>query len=224
MTAICPHGHTSQTTDYCDECGAPISPAGGAVPGATEVLPAVEDHDDADTSTTASPEPCPMCGTPRSGDDVFCEACGHDFRSPPATGNDVRAPRTSEGQWEVIVRPDRAQFERVAASGIRFPSEASERRVTLDGDQVRIGRSRGRDGVVPEIDLTGPFEDPGISRLHAVLERRDDGSYAVRDLDSTNGTALGDELTAVGTDAAVPLADGDVIRIGAWTTITVHSR
>ena len=221
MIAICPHGHTSQTTDYCDECGAPMSPAGSSVPGATELLPALDDHDDADTSTTASPEPCPVCGTPRSGDDSFCEGCGHDFRGPPASGH-ASAGQPASGEWELIVRPDRAQFERVAAPGLRFPAEGSERRLKLGGDRVQIGRSRGRDGVVPEIDLAGPFEDPGISRLHAVLERRDDGSYAVRDLGSTNGTALGDELKAVGTDTAVPLADGDVIRIGAWTTITVH--
>jgi hypothetical protein len=224
MTVVCPHGHASQTTDYCDECGAPISVAqsSAAAPGATEVLPAVDGHDDdEDTSTTAQPEPCPVCGIPRSGCDFFCEACGHDFRDPPGASGLSSA---DGGQWEVIVRSDRGQCERVAGPGLDFPAEVSERRMTLAGDQVRIGRSRGSGGSAAELDLAGPFEDPGISRLHAVLERRADGSYTVRDLGSTNGTMLGEDLAAVGTDTATPLADGDVIRIGAWTTITVHSR
>jgi pSer/pThr/pTyr-binding forkhead associated (FHA) protein len=77
---------------------------------------------------------------------------------------------------------------------------------------------------VPEIDLAGAGEDPGISRLHAVLERRPDGGYAVRDLGSTNGTMVNDDPAPLAQHVAVALADGDRIRIGAWTTITVRSR
>ena len=75
-----------------------------------------------------------------------------------------------------------------------------------------------------EIDLAGTPDDPGISRLHAVLERQVDGTYAVRDLGSTNGTTVNDDPDPVGTDSPVPLADGDRIRLGAWTTITVRTR
>jgi FHA domain len=203
VTSVCPDGHSSEASDYCDVCGLRISvpPNGGAPP----------DDDDIDTSTTPPSEPCPVCQTSRSGDDRFCEACGHDFREPPAT----------LAAWEAVVCPDRTQFERVSGDALQFPADAPDRRFPLEGERVRIGRSQGRsDESVLEIEVA----DPGVSRLHAVLERRADGSYAVRDLGSSNGTTVGDGLAPVGTDTAVGLADGDVIRIGAWTTITVRSR
>jgi pSer/pThr/pTyr-binding forkhead associated (FHA) protein len=60
--------------------------------------------------------------------------------------------------------------------------------------------------------------------MHAVLELRDDGGYAVKDLGSTNGTTLNDDPALLSTSAPTPVADGDRIRLGAWTTITVRRR
>ena len=77
---------------------------------------------------------------------------------------------------------------------------------------------------MPEIDLAPPPVDPGVSRLHAVLERRRDGACVLRDMGSTNGTFLGDEPAPIPPHTDVPLADGDRIRVGAWTTITVCRR
>jgi hypothetical protein len=81
MTVVCPRGHQSGTTDYCDQCGALIvaaaPPDGG---GNTQILPVVEE---ADTSPAVRREPCPPCGARRSGDDRYCESCGHDFLGPP---------------------------------------------------------------------------------------------------------------------------------------------
>jgi pSer/pThr/pTyr-binding forkhead associated (FHA) protein len=75
-------------------------------------------------------------------------------------------------------------------------------------------------GVDPEIDLTGPPVDPGISRLHAVLIAEPDGSWSVLDPGSANGTSVnGAEIP---TGNRVPLHDGDRINVGAWTAITVH--
>lgn len=211
MTATCPNGHQSATTDYCDQCGAPIAPPSPS-PQLTAVLPAVEEID---TSAAAIAEPCPQCGAYRSGDDRYCEGCGHDFLAPPAP------PGTS---WEAVVAADRHQFERIAPEGVAFPERYAERRFRLDGTALRIGRSRGRPGeTVPEIDLAGDPADPGVSRLHAVLERQADGRYAVRDLGSTNGTTVNDDPRPVGSDA-VPLSVGDRIRLGAWTTITLRAR
>ncbi len=117
---------------------------------------------------------------------------------------------------------DRRQFERFSVAGLAFPENYVPRRFALDGADVRIGSSRGRtDGLPPEIDLGGTLADPGVSRLHAVLERRDDGGYAVRDLGSTNGTRVNDDPSPIAGDTAVPLAAGDRIFLGAWTTITL---
>lgn len=196
MTVVCPRGHRSGTTDYCDQCGAPIL-------------------EEADTSPAARREPCPVCGAPRSGDDRYCESCGFDFLGPP--------PATVI--WEVIVTADRAQFDRLAVAGVSFPADYPERRVALADGENRIGRSRGHpDEQVPEIDLAPAPADPGISRLHAMLERRSDGEIVVRDLGSTNGTMVNDDPAPIAPQTDVPLADGDRVRVGAWTTITVRRR
>jgi hypothetical protein len=218
---VCPAGHESSTTDYCDQCGAPIAPearpaghASAYCEQRTDIFPAVPDADlEEDTSPSARREPCPACGTPRSGDDRYCEQCGLDLLAGP----DLT-------QWEAVVRVDRTQFDRHAAEGMVFPGEGAERKFPLDGPQLRIGRHRaGAGSPVPEIDLSFEPADPGISRMHAVLERRPDGTFSVRDLGSTNGTVVGDDSRAIGTGAAVPLANGDTIRIGAWTTITIRA-
>ncbi len=68
---ICPAGHHSAATDFCDTCGLPL-PAEAATPVPP---PAV---------VPLSPPAalvCPACGTPNVSDALFCEACGHDFIS-----------------------------------------------------------------------------------------------------------------------------------------------
>jgi hypothetical protein len=205
MTVTCPSGHESLTRDYCDQCGAPI----GLV-GATAVLPVV---DELDTSPSVRSEPCPICGAVRSGDDRYCEGCGYDFESP--------APAV--GAWAAVVTADRGQFDRVAPAGVSFPENYGERRFALREGENRIGRSHGHPGeAAPEIDLAGSPADPGISRLHAVLERRPDGACVLRDLDSTNGTTLNDDPSPIAPHTDVPVSDGDRIRVGAWTTIVVR--
>jgi hypothetical protein len=199
VSVVCERGHRSATTDYCDQCGAPIVAA---------------DDEDVDTSAAEPQQPCPGCGAQRSGDDRYCEGCGFDFVSPPPT---VR--------WEAVVVADPDQFKRYAAAGLAFPEECEPRRFALEGARVRIGRSRAREGEeAPEIDLAGPSADPGVSHLHAALERRPDGSYAVRDLGSTNGTTLNDDYSPLASEEPVPLSAGDRIRLGAWTSITVRLR
>jgi hypothetical protein len=205
MTVTCPSGHESHTADYCDQCGAPIA-------GAAKILPPVEE---ADTSAAVRREPCPRCSAPRSGDDRYCEGCGYDFLAPPPAAT----------TWEATVTADRAQFDRLAGAGVTFPADYAERRFPLAEGENRIGRSRGHPGEeAPEIDLAPPPVDPGISRLHAVLERRPDGDCVVRDLGSTNGTAVNDHPAPIAAHTDVPLGDGDRIRVGAWTTITVRRR
>jgi FHA domain-containing protein len=211
MTVVCPDGHESAAPDYCDQCGLAISPTSSS-PQPTEVLPVVEEED---TSPATRQQPCPSCQAPRSGDDRYCEECGHDFL----------APVPAAAAWEVVATADRDQFRRFEADGLTFPTDYGERRFALRGSKVRIGRSKGVEGEpVPEIDLADPPADPGISREHAVLERQNDGTYLLRDLGSTNGTAVNENPTPLGSDAAVPLADGDRVRVGAWTTLTLRAR
>ena len=73
--------------------------------------------------------------------------------------------------------------------------------------------------IEPEIDLTGPPTDPGVSRLHAVLVAGADGSWSVTDPGSPNGILVNGKDVPPG--GAVPLRDGDLIHRGAWTVITI---
>jgi hypothetical protein len=231
MTVVCPQGHSSETSDYCDQCGARIGAAAAPPAALAPVAPPPDaepaNHDEVDTSPAARRRPCPGCGAPRSGDDRFCERCGYDFADPAPQPVPVAAEseRSSVAVWEAVASVDRQQFERHAVAGIAFPDDQQERCFRLAQNRVRIGRSRARAGeATPEIDLAGPWQDPGISHMHALLERRPDGSYALRDLGSTNGTTVNDDPAPVGRDTGVPLDDGDRIRLGAWTTITLRRR
>jgi len=128
--------------------------------------------------------------------------------------------------WSAVVTSDRMYYEQMQLKGaltgspVPFPAISTERRFTLKGKQVRIGRRSVARGVEPEIDLSGPPVDPGISRLHAMLLPAPDGSWAVLDPGSANGTLLNGREIASGD--LVPLRDGDRINLGAWTVITVR--
>lgn len=104
-------------------------------------------------------------------------------------------------------------------SVVRFPDDCPVRRFPLTGNPLRIGRRSVSREVTPEIDLAGPFADPGISRLHAILRAEPDGCWVVIDPGSENGTTVnGNEISP---GQPVPLADGDTIGIGAWTAVTI---
>jgi len=130
------------------------------------------------------------------------------------------------GRLDPVVSSDRRYHESVQvasgpdAAAVPFPGYYAERRFRLTGSQMRIGRRSVSRGIEPEIDLTGPPADPGISRLHAVLIATPDGNWAVLDPGSANGTLVnGNEIP---TGVQVPLQDGDRINLGGWTAITVH--
>ncbi len=225
MTATCPNGHLSATVDYCDQCGSPIATATTAPPR-TDQLHATSAEAELDTSPATRREPCPECGAPRTGDDRYCEGCGYDFAGPAPPRTPAPPPvlaATDAPEWEAVATADRGYFDRLAPTDLEFPADNVERRFPLNGAEVRIGRSRGRPpDQALEINLAGAGEDPAVSHLHAVLERQDDGSYTLRDLGSSNGTTINDDPTPVGVDVRAPVADGDRIHVGAWTTITLR--
>jgi hypothetical protein len=272
---VCPAGHDSTATDFCDVCGMKIggtaapaasagSTPGSAAPTAAQPLP-------------GPAEPCPQCGTERSGQ--FCEVCGYDFAAgrpalamtpaaavgvepaglepaglepagaEPAGAEPAGAEPAGEvpvaaeqsagadpnvavtgaagAAWTAVVSADRQYFDSVIAAGgpdaasIQFPAYCPERRFQLTGKEVRIGRRSASRGLEPEIDLSGPPTDPGISHLHAVLIAQPDGTWSVLDPGSSNGTQVnGAELE---TSTPVPLHPGDRVCLGAWTVLTIHA-
>jgi pSer/pThr/pTyr-binding forkhead associated (FHA) protein len=125
-----------------------------------------------------------------------------------------------------VVTADRAYYDGVIAAGgpdaasIEFPGYCPERRFRLTGREMRIGRRSVSRGLEPEIDLTGPPADPGVSHLHAVLIAEPDGTWAVLDPGSANGTIVNAGEIVAG--VRVPLHDGDRICVGAWTVLTLQ--
>jgi hypothetical protein len=227
VTVVCPNGHQSATTDYCDQCGAKIegrqaAGAAQAVQPAGAAEPAHAAAAEPEPEATPTGEPCPVCGAARVGTDRYCEGCGYDFTAVPAVGEAALAK--PDAVWEAVVTADRTYYQRVAPEAIAFPPHCPARTFVIDGREVRIGRRSASRGIQPEIDLGGAPEDTAISHLHALLVQQSDGSYALVDPGSTNGTTVNDEDTPVAANVPVPLSDGDRIHIGAWTTITLHSR
>ncbi|MFF6873769.1 FHA domain-containing protein [Streptomyces sp. NPDC012474] len=115
---------------------------------------------------------------------------------PPLTDGavlSVGAPGEPEPHPELEDAP--AQLQVVAgpdAGGVHL----------LHGGEIRIGRSA---------DADVPLDDPDVSRLHCAVTVSADGSVAVADLDSTNGTTVNG--TRVGA-RVVPFAPGALLRIG----------
>lgn len=216
-TTLCPVcGAQSSTSDYCDTCGAALAPPAGA-PAATPA-----------PAAAAAPAVCPNCGAARSPDDTFCEACGLDF----ATGQMPAAPAApapadagaAPSGWTAVVEADRAFFDSNEADGatsITFPDGAGAREIPLTGDEVWIGRRSEAKGFFPAIDLSAPVTDPGVSHRHAVLRRQADGSWALLDEMSTNGTWLNGGETPVPHGALTALHDGDRINVGSFTSVTI---
>lgn len=224
--AMCPRGHDSVDDDFCDVCGRPIG-QGPQVAGPLF-------------------EPCPVCMTQRVGDGPYCEACGHQFGTESSTrdrpdtaircpidGSLIEAPNPedSAGAWSVVVTADAEYFQRVMALGgpdasvMRFPPYHEPWSVALCGSRMRVGRRHSSEtrGGVPEIDMTGPPTDPGISYLHAVLMRQPDGSWAIVDPGSANGTTMNGLPDVIEVNLPLVLNDGDRIHIGAWTTLEIRA-
>ena len=273
MAVVCPAGHVSLATDYCDTCGALIGGSASAAP-----------------STAGGTDPCPGCGAAQGG--RFCEECGYDFElaalvpagavesaastgtgstgagstgvagstgsgaaaepdfdldaaleaaeSAAAAGGVSPDEEEAEAESTVIVLGTGAQLDLIAVvnadlsyyqaqvargdiveSEFPFPKFPGERRIALDVGQVRIGRASASRGLAVEIDLTGPPLDPAISHLHAQLLRQPDHSWTLVDLNSANGTRLNDAEDPIPAEIEVPVAIGDRIHLGVWTTITL---
>jgi hypothetical protein len=89
---------------------------------------------------------------------------------------------------------------------VREPGGA-ERRVEVGPGVFSVGRGTDCDLVLADVKA---------SRRHALIEGHPDGSYTVRDLESTNGTVIDGRRIYMAED----LHDGELITIGA-TTLTV---
>jgi FHA domain len=215
----CPQCGAPRTGQFCEVCGfnfasgtapAAAAPGYGAGPGPGSGY----------GDGTAGP------GSVGTGADPDATP-GADSVAGAAAGSGAEAGPGAATGWTALVTADRAYYDSVIAEGgpdagsIEFPGYCPERRFRLAGREMRIGRRSVSRGLEPEIDLTGPPADPGVSHLHAVLIAEPDGTWAVLDPGSANGTIVnGGEIV---TGVRVPLHDGDRICVGAWTVLTMQA-
>jgi hypothetical protein len=241
MAQICPKGHVSTDPDYCSECGAKLAGAASAITPAT-AIPAEE------LAAAAGSEPCPVCGTKRVVGARFCEVCRYDFQtattgnaappppsadvppSDPPAGGEPKAtapsapasPVATAGEpvpqhWDVIVAVDPA-LNKNPDPALPCPQGAPERTFPLDLDDNLVGRRSDKKDIHPEIMVA----DPGISRRHLSIRRREDGGFLAIELGSTNGTSLNEAPLEPG--IPTPLKDGDQLTLGYWTRMTIRAR
>lgn len=179
---------------------------------------------------------CPHCGDPMEPEDEFCMSCG---KAPHENQAGVNAspqviPVTSEAEVHNVsnVSAPEPTYPATLKLAARFsdddrerskeavaPKNKADRATNLDKSVVKIGRTDKESNIFPHLALDG---DSGVSRRHCQLIRQSDGSYALLDTGSANGTRLNG--TIVDPDEAPPVVKaGDIIEIGFWFTITVEA-
>ena len=211
----CPRCGATKSGRFCESCGLDFEAAGA--PAASAAASAAPSGEAGSGDRLIEGADVPPSGT----------GPGQSPTGPAVVGNGPAPAATKPAAWTAMVASDRGYFENVVAAGgpdaaaVEFPGYTPERRFRLAGPEMRIGRRSVSRGLEPEIDLTGPPTDPGISRLHAVLFAEPDGSWTILDPGSENGTVVnGREITA---GVRLPLHDGDRIHLGAWTVITIQA-
>lgn len=121
-------------------------------------------------------------------------AGGERDRALEAIRQCVEAPLPAGVKDQTEFMRDRASYQR-----LREELEAkliADGTVVLRAGAVGHGRERRYVGSFPlvmgrDAGCQLPLRDAGISREHAAVDARDDGSFALRDCDSKNGTTLG---------------------------------
>jgi hypothetical protein len=207
--AVCPECQSPQAGRFCEVCGYDFIMAKIGGVGAAPTVPP-------EPSEPAVPSPA---ATP---DETLPSAA-----VAGSSTSDAASAATASG-WRLTVRSDADYHARMDAQrepdteAIPFPAFCPERRFALSGTQALIGRRSRSRGIEPEIDLSGPPGDPAVSHAHALLVTQPDGTWAVVDLESANGTYVNDGVDPIESNAPIALADGDRVHVGSWTTITVQ--
>ena len=235
MTRCQKCGAKSETTDYCDQCGAALASMTSVASDNSPEAPAPVTLANVLVERAGA---CPACGSTREPLELFCEHCGFDFLTgttppppppPPPTATDSAnaVPKSrlpAEGAlkaWELEIAVDLGRWNAQATLHPDATAAPAATVVALVTATVQIGRRSASRKINPDIDLSQLTGDPAVSHSHAQLSRSDDGRWWLRDLKSANGTSLGGNPVG---EAAQVLSDGDLITLGAWTTISVASR
>jgi hypothetical protein len=128
-------------------------------------------------------------------------------KAAPASAPHPVAPATTQTgpRMEITVSVDKA----VAGA----PKGQMPLNFSLFDEESLIGR------VNSSVHQQVSIEDAAVSKRHVLVVRRPDGTYVVRDLNSSNGTKVNGQPITAGSDC--PVKEGDTINIGEFTVITV---
>jgi len=217
----------SSESDFCSSCGAAIDAGAGASTGAGAPLPLVPVIGGGSQTASSAGEHCPKCSSERDDpSSPFCGTCGYNFVTKQ--GGDVLPPEEVAPPVPIpAVNTPAAPFSSSAPiAGARMdititvdfskanaPKVRPSLKFPLFDEESLIGRSSS------SLKQTVAIEDEAISKRHALIVRNADGSYSLRDLNSTNGTALNGTPLIAGADH--PLKEGDVVTMGEFTVITI---
>ncbi|MHB8184573.1 MAG: FHA domain-containing protein [Dermatophilaceae bacterium] len=214
----CPNGHASESSDYCDTCGAPIvassivassTPDSGGPSGSSSAP--VTSGTGSSAATTSTTQPCPNCALTNTADALFCEACGYDFTtgSMPRPTASTPIPAAPTNPLDLGSAPAGAQVPDSLAPSVEVEWVAE---VWVDPDWYADQESDeacpspGLPAVVPlraqslligrrsvSRNIHPEIEctaDVGVSRRQAQLTT-DGRRWWVEDLQSSNGTYVG---------------------------------
>jgi pSer/pThr/pTyr-binding forkhead associated (FHA) protein len=119
-------------------------------------------------------------------------------------------------KWDVIIGID-VSLDIDPDPEEKAPDEP-ERRIPLDRAENLIGRRDDKQNIVPDVRP----HDASISRRHAKLLIQPDGSVAILDLDSANGTFVNGEQILAGVPRMLQV--GDAVTMGRWTRLRIEPR
>lgn len=223
----CRNYHESTSTDFCSVCGIEM--------GGDESAPAA-----APASPEQNQETCPVCGSVKT--DNFCGDCGYNFLTkiggiveppplqPTVLGATAAPAPTSPTLFEAPPQVPDAGAAPAAASEeklevyltvdttVEGAPQTPLRIFPLESGDYTIGRPSAVRKIKPAIPADG---DDGVSHKHALIREEGEG-FAIMDLGSSNGTMLnGVDIIP---NTVHKLKKDNIISIGRWTRLTIHSR
>ena len=175
-------------SQYCDECGAPLSAAAAA-------------KKPAGTGNSGSPT-----DSREIADAQAALARSQEQLQPAASNAAQPSPVYAVSSGSIALMDGahaRLVIERGRSAGKQFP---------LSDDESQIGRWDADGGIFPDVDLDADDPEAKVSRRHARIMRRN-GQYFIEDLGSTNGTFINRGRRLLPGDRQ-PLRDGDEIIVG----------
>lgn len=187
--AVCPSGHTSESTDYCDICGSPMGSGG---PGGGSPAPA---------PAPAEPKPmgvvCPNCEVMNAPGALFCEACGYDY----TTGTMPRPPEPSVLDLDTPLPDEAAQPVSAVEAPEPLPDDESGTPTPAAGDSGSPAPASAADpaaaaSAAAALDIDAPAPQPSPSASPAPVS-----AVAPPAAASASGAPTG-SIPEFGTDAS----------------------